>query len=562
MKVTVQGQGDVNLTQGDFVASGGEGSIYTKGGTAYKVYHDPSKMLPVGKIAELAVLTHPNISKPDRILLDPKTHQPIGYTTRFITDAMPLCQILTRAFRDREGLDHGRMLGLVRHLQEIVDHVHQAGLLIVDLNEMNFLVDHSLAKIYAIDVDSYQTPHFPATALMPSVRDWRTPLGDFNEGSDWFSFACVAFQMFVGIHPYKGLHPTLRGLEDRMKASVSVFDPDVRVPKVVYPFDVIPPAYRSWFKAVLQDGQRTAPPSSITAVTIAAAVLSRHITSATDLDIHEIMDVRAAILGLIEHAGVCVLWSSEGVYVDDRRVSDAIPNLKAVGFSPKMNRPVLASIDQGQLRLLDGTSRTAIPVTLRADEVMAYGGRIYVRSRGHILELVLTDTGQSVVASTRVVAEVLEHATRLYDGVAVQNLLGSMFVSVFPRSAATYQTRIPEINGYKVVDARYDQRVLMVLGAKNGQYDRLTFRFSEDHATYQALAPVKDVAPVGLNFVVLDSGVCVHLTEDERLEVSALGSAKVREVKAQVLGNDMRLIHFKGRVAFIRGEKVYRMTLR
>lgn len=561
MKLIVQGHGEVTLTQGDFVAAGGEGQIYGKGSTAYKIYHNPGKMIPVGKIAELAVLTHPDISRPDRVLLDPKSHQPVGYTTRFIRDAMPLCQILTRAFREREGLDHPKMLALVQNLQEIVRHVHKAGLLIVDLNEMNFLVDRLMSKIYAIDVDSYQTPHYPATALMPSVRDWRTALGDFTEGSDWFSFACVAYQMFTGIHPYKGKHPTLHGFEARMQAGVSVFDPSVSVPKVVYPMDVIPPAYRAWFKAVLQDGKREAPPTSLTAVTV-AAVLSRHITSGDNLDIVELLRFTHDVLGFVDYGGATVVWTSEGVYVDSRRVSDPIPNTKAVGFSPKMNRAVVASVNDGMLGLFDTSTRTKIPVALRADEVMSYGGRIYVRSRDRILEIVLTDAGQSVVASTRLAADVLEHATRLYDGVALQNLLGSPFVSVFPRSGATYQSRMPELAGYKIVDARYDRRVLMVLGAKGGQYDRLSFRFSEDHSAYQALAPALDVTPAGLNFIVLDSGVCVHLTEDERLEVSALGSSKVKEVKSAVLGNDMRLVHSGGRVAFIRGDRVFRMTMR
>ncbi len=561
MKVTVQGQGDVVLSQSDFVAAGGEGQIYAKGAMAYKIYHDPARMLPVGKIAELAVLTHPDISRPDRILLDPNSHRAIGYTTRFIRDAMPLCQVLTRAFREREGLDHARMFQLVRQLQDIVDHVHQAGLLIVDLNEMNFLVDRLLGKIYAIDVDSYQTPNYPATALMPSVRDWRTPLGQFTVGSDWFSFACVAFQMFTGIHPYKGKHPSLHGFEARMQAGVSVFDPAVTVPRVVYPFDVIPPVYRDWFKAVLQDGKRMAPPTSLTAVTV-AAVLSRHLASGDTLGITELFQFTANVLGFAENGGVQVAWTTDGVYLDNRRVSDPIENTKAVGFTPKMNKAVVASVHLGLLHLYDTSARASVPVTLRADEVMSCGGRIYVRSRNRILEIVLTDVGQGVVASTRLAVDVLELATRLYDGVVLQNLLGSMFVSIFPRSGATFQIRMPELDGYTIVDARYDRRVLMVLGVKKGQYDRMVFRYNEQLTAYTSLAPVTDVTPTGLNFIVLDSGVCVHLTEDERLEVSAIGSSKVREVVSATLGNDMRLVHCGGRVAFIRGDRVYRMTMK
>ena len=58
---------------------------------------------------------------------------------------------------------------------------------------------------------------------MDSVRD-RHAAG-WNEGTDWFSFALVSFQMFVGIHPYKGKHPALKTLDERMAQNVSVLHP-------------------------------------------------------------------------------------------------------------------------------------------------------------------------------------------------------------------------------------------------------------------------------------------------------------------------------------------------
>ena len=262
MKVTVQGQGDVNLDQKDFIAAGGEGQVYCRGQTAFKIYLDPARMLPLGKIQELSRIQDPDVIKPERIILDPKQHNPIGYTMRYVADTLPLCQIFTRTFRERNGIDHSKMLALVQHIQHMVDHIHDAGVLLVDLNELNFLVDSQFKSVYSIDVDSFQTAGYPATAIMPSVRDWSVQGNHFTEGSDWFSFACVAYQMFTGIHPYRGKHPTVSTLEDRMRQNISVFDPTVHVPKVVYTPDIIPSGYREWFKAVLQNGLRVHPPTN------------------------------------------------------------------------------------------------------------------------------------------------------------------------------------------------------------------------------------------------------------------------------------------------------------
>lgn len=564
MRVLVQGGGPVDLTQKDFVAAGGEGSVYAKGTTAYKVYTDPTRMLPVGKITELASLTDPNVIRPDKVLLDPKGTNPLGYTMRFITDSMPLCQVLTRAFREREGLDHAKMLKLVQTFQKLVAGVHRSGVLIVDLNEMNFLVNRAFTEVYGIDVDSYQTAHYPATAIMPSVRDWTVQGHGFTQESDWFSFACVAYQMFTGIHPYKGKHPTIQGLEDRMKASVSVFDPSVSVPKVVYPVDVIPPGYRAWFKAVLQDGKRLPPPSDPVSF-VAAAIVARVITSGVSLDISEIASFPDAILGYAEHGGHTLVGLKSGVWFDGRPVRGYTP-VRAVGFSPKMGHAVIAWIEGDSLRLYDATLGKDVASSLRADDVMGYAGRIYVRLSDEVLEVQLNDASGGIIATAQVRTSVLPHAAHLHDGVVLQDLLGSMFVSVYPRAGIGYQVRVPELDAYKVFDARYDNRVLMVVGTPKkgkGGYDRLTFVFDEDHGSYKLTSALKDITPAGLNFIVLDSGTTVHITEEEKLEVwNVKAPGNVRVVDDKAIGGDMRLVKHGGRVAFIRGDKVSTMRMK
>jgi DNA-binding helix-hairpin-helix protein with protein kinase domain len=200
MLCTIKGKGHIiDLNNKNFLAQGGEGSVYVIGKTAYKIYNDPKKMLPLGKIRELSVLTDKNIIKPDEVLT--VKNQEVGYTMRFVDDTYALCQLFTKAFRQRNNLQHDTMFKLIQSLQNLVKHIHEKKILVVDLNEMNFLASTDFKDIYAIDVDSYQTPTYKATAIMESIRDRHTK--NFNEGSDWFSFAILAFQMFIGIHPYK-----------------------------------------------------------------------------------------------------------------------------------------------------------------------------------------------------------------------------------------------------------------------------------------------------------------------------------------------------------------------
>ncbi len=97
MNLKVKGKGRVTLSKADFVASGGEGSVYRRGSLAYKVYNDPKKMIPVEKIRELSVLTLPQIIRPQDVLLDDHD-RPVGYTMTFLSGAFTLCQLFTKAF--------------------------------------------------------------------------------------------------------------------------------------------------------------------------------------------------------------------------------------------------------------------------------------------------------------------------------------------------------------------------------------------------------------------------------------------------------------------------------
>ena len=92
----------VKFTQNDFVAKGGEGSVYRIGNVVYKIYEDPSKMIPEAKIKELNNISDGNIIKPIDIILDP-SNKVVGFTMRYV-DGEPLCKLFTTGFRNRNNI--------------------------------------------------------------------------------------------------------------------------------------------------------------------------------------------------------------------------------------------------------------------------------------------------------------------------------------------------------------------------------------------------------------------------------------------------------------------------
>lgn len=587
MKVIVRGVGEKTLTQKDFVAQGGQASVYVNGGVAYKVYSDPKDAIPESKFTDLCKIDDDAVIKPEHLITDPKGKN-IGYTMKAVKDNHSLCQLFTRSFRDRNGISQDQIISLVEKLRGHIEKVHAAGILVVDLNELNILVSQSFDETFLIDVDSYQTKEFPATVIMPSVRDYSVSSKDFSALSDWFSFAVLSFQMFVGIHPYRGNHQPSAHLDKearflhRMRNHISVFQQDVTVPKCCYPLDQIPESFKDWLKAVLQDGKRLAPPSAhgYTAPTCKVNAVLQTIQGG-NIVVTMFMDLEGwamanhaeasgkMIISMTMHDGKTAFSTGlSKVMMNGRQLFSGQSNMfkvpPLVGFTPKMCSPIGFSLYGEHLTFYDYDRSRSEVLPFRVQAIAKSEERFYIKNGTQIIELEFAElVDRILVTGSHVVADVLEMASQLYEGLVIQSMLGSAFVSLFPASKVGYQVRIPELDTYKVMDAKFERGVLMVVGASKGKYDRLIMRFDQNYSAYD-LRVVKDITPSGLNFIVTDAGVCVSVTEDEKIEAfSNKKDAKgMRVVEDPIIGNTMRLMRIGGKVGFSQGDRIYTMALK
>ncbi|HZS07368.1 MAG TPA: hypothetical protein VFD58_21205 [Blastocatellia bacterium] len=562
-KYYVQSKGEIILTQAEFKAQGGQGAVYVKGGTAYKIYFDLRQMIPTAKIQELSALTVSNIIRPLDVLLD-GGNRVVGYSMRHVENAYTLCQLFPRSFRQRANLTPDVALELVRKLQAGVSHVHSKNMLIVDLNEMNFLVADDFGEVFFLDVDSWQTRSFPATALMESVRDRHAT--KFDERSDWFSFAVVSFQMFVGIHPFKGTYPPFQKLKDktqlldaRMRANISVLHPGVAVPAACLPFDVIPEVWRDWYKAVFEDGQRVPPPEEVTAVIIPAALQIQKHSGSDHFEITEFHEFDSAV---VAHDGNVTI-TEQSVYISGRKYAD-LPRGEAVfATTPRQRHVILARLEGGRVFFRDLTGGQDLKADVTGQALLASGGRIYIKSGSNLLEADFVELSGNTLVGTKAVGSVLPNAAQVFDGVVIQNLLGAYYASFLPSSGVCHQARLGELDGYQIVEAVAARNVLMVVAAKGGTFDKFIYRFTDDFDAYD-LRVISDVTLTGINFVVLDSGVCLHLTDRDELELFSRrkGSADMKVISDPAIRGDVRLFHSGAQALVARGNKLCRITMR
>ena len=296
MRVLLHGQ-PVDLPHDSFVADGGEAAVYARGDVAYKVFHQPCDPARLRALAQLPV---PGALLPAHLLHDDKG-QCIGHTMAYLGGAVPWARLLARSYCDRHGIDGAALLTLVGLLRDRVHAVHRAGALVVDLHEGNVLLDPAHTEPVLIDTSSWQLPGFPATAIQDGIRD-RHARG-FDQGTDWFAFAVLTLHLLLGIHPYRGTHPTVKGLDARMTARLSVLQPTVRRPAVCRPDDVLPGPWRRWYGAVLDGDHRGPPPAGpVDAITWCPTPTA----TARRLVLTPILQADEPLHGVVDRAGTTV----------------------------------------------------------------------------------------------------------------------------------------------------------------------------------------------------------------------------------------------------------------
>lgn len=560
MKVFIKGKGEVDLSQKDFIAAGGQGSVYGKSKTAFKIYADPKHMLPLSKIQELSVLTNKCIIKPEDILLDEK-NRVIGYTMPLVKNTYALCQLFPKAFRQRENLDHKQMFELIKKLQDIVKHCHDNKILIVDLNEMNFLSDEKFQDIYAIDTDSYQTPSFPATAIMESIRDRHSP-NVFNEGTDWFSFAITSFQMFIGIHPYKGKHSSIKDIDERMLKNISVLNKNVSIPPVCYDTKLIPSNYMKWYEAVLEQGKRLPPPFGNEFVQLVATKI-KTIVGNNKFDIQLVNDFVNDIYNYLTFSGIEIVMTEKQVSLNTKEFD--LNGYKHVGISPKKNHVIFAKNENNKLKLFDMTAQKELESIIIAESLMGYNGTLYAKNGGNIIEIKFIETGKDIIPTSNIVCQTMENATKFFDGVVFQHMLNAQYATLLPSSGLSYQVNIKEMKNYtKIIDAKYDNKILFIVAIDSkGKTDQLILRFDDKFENYD-IRKIENITFTGINFIVLDNGVCISITPNEQLEIfsNSINSQNLKVVDDPIISSDMKLYKNGMKAMFATDSKLYSIKLK
>lgn len=249
----------IALKETDWLGSGGEGSVWrVDASCALKIAEDPAAFgAKAQKIRLLSGLSHPGLVTPEGLALD-AAGSPVGYFMPLVKGE-PLARYFSTSWQSKNAVDSAALAALAERMRLAIEALHAAGVAGGDINEFNWMVERGSPRLF--DSDSWGVGGIPVSAMMPSIAD---PLanGRYGPSSDWFAYAVLAFQLFIGAHPYRGSHPDFarQDMAGRMRSGASLFDPKASPPPSARSLDAIPPGLSAWLKGALSNAHRDAPP--------------------------------------------------------------------------------------------------------------------------------------------------------------------------------------------------------------------------------------------------------------------------------------------------------------
>lgn len=270
----------IRLDAGRLLGEGGEAEVFDiGGGRALKRFKRPDHAdfasspdaqtaararlaMHQQKLAELMKRAFPTRVIAPRALAHDAAGSIAGYTMALVSGAEPLMKYGERGYRTTAGVSADEAIAILRDLHGTVSALHRAGIVIGDFHDLNVLVRG--AEAFLIDVDSVQFGGFvshlyTARFLDPRLTDGQTlcPRRCHDEDSDWFAFAIMAFQLLQLMHPFGGVLQSKPGTpaispDERSLRRISVFHPDVKIPRHAVALSELTRAQRDVFQSIFE----------------------------------------------------------------------------------------------------------------------------------------------------------------------------------------------------------------------------------------------------------------------------------------------------------------------
>ena len=532
----------INLTDKDFLSSGGEGDIYIKDNKAFKIYHEKNKVIPLKKIEDLRALEHPNIIKPESPLFD-KNKNLIGYSMKYIKDSFSLSRLITNDFRNQHHIENEDILNIARQIIDITKYIHQKKCFIVDGNEMNYIVSKDFKHVYFIDVDSYQTPSFKPTAYSPSTLDPNSDKKHFNEFTDWFSIGIVLCNLLIGIHPFKGKYKGneynfgKNDFQERMKHKISVFNEHVKVNSAVRDFSIITINLQSWFYRLFEKGERLPPPETFGKVNIKFE--KQRLENSDVINIEEIANFQHEILDIFSFENNVSVKTKKHFYYNGIKIPYSKSGTEFI-YHKKENNGYLIKSQNNILQLYDIKKKEIINTNVYSEFFFVKDNILFVFDGRKIYSCNLIKTKSGIIIVPDIVFNLSGKHLKHIDNVLFMEFPEN-FLFILPIGNKLHTIYNKKFKNRKIINSRMEGHGLQIIYYSQGNYYCGLYSVNEETNSLNTIFE-RETDYLDINFCCVKN-LFICILEDKKIHILTLGANN--EIKERVVEEENIKMDYK-----------------
>lgn len=551
----------INLTEHDLSNSGGEGEIFLKDKYAYKIFFDKNKSIETDKIKELSELDRDNIIRPIQPIYNENSEQ-IGYQMSALKPekCYPLTRFFTSDFRQQHNITNEQVTHIIREIYSTFEFIHKKGFLIVDGNEMNFLISDDFKNIYFIDVDSYKTPSFNPTAYNPNTLDPYIENQKFNEGSDWYIFGILFCQIVLGIHPFKGKYTGTslsfgkRDIEKRMRLGVSVLHPKVKLNKAVRSLSLIPQRMKEWLEILFTSEKRVKPP-----------LLSDSILSILkEVDIFNVPDGFKTYeaysfnqeVETIKTIGKEVVYRKDGYYysIDDKKLSQSTNNIININGNLSFVKCINGNVDVYIPNL-----NIKQNIMNNVDKIEVFNEQLFTYKNNKITSINMIVANNKIIAGVQNSWDLFHHQTVNNFMLFYQSGIRKAYYFYEDNKNAILDIEKMVDKNEKIVNIKGYKEYIVLKTFKNNEYYCKIFYVNLFSKNIEKLFD-NNAFESSINFVYCNNLLIGEINDEDLI----IGYYKDKQFKSKVINNfslHKEFFRFKDKLSFIEKDKIYNLSM-
>jgi hypothetical protein len=278
----------------------------------------------------------------------------------------------------------------------------------------------------------------------------------------------------------------------------------------------------------------------------------------SDVIVDETLSYSEEIMSVNENMGLKCVVTRKHIYIDQKEIVERNGNNKTLISYASDGTTIISTLIGNNTVTFCELIRQSNVGSISATGMFLRNGCIYTISNGKLIENSFSMIGNKTIHRTNELENISTLSSKMYDGVVIQNLLGNYYVTLPYAKGASFSKHIKELSGYRVIDAKSDKNVCIILAEKGGIYSRFIIVFDRKDYNQFDIRIVNDVSIDVINFTVLDNGMCIFLNAEQELEMF-FNNKNSQVIKDPPIDISMRLISFGNDVYFINGNSLFNM---